>query len=138
MFSEPVRREAMEYAAARGFAFSGKVTLVQETDRNSSAGFLMYVGVYAGGVFPRTEAERKEKLTGFVYSPFRADDLFGGIKSFTARFARTIYLEEFLTDRERCGRVWKSMMAMWSRQNVCCIAQPTPFLRNPISRSRTN
>lgn len=79
MFSEPVRREAMEYAAARGFAFSGKVTLVQETDRNSSAGFLMYVGVYAGGVFPRTEAERKEKLTGFVYSPFRADDLFGGI-----------------------------------------------------------
>lgn len=79
MYSEPVRHEAMEKAARRGFALSGKVTLVQETDENPQAGFLMYVGVYAKGIFPETDAERKEKLIGFVYSPFRADDLFAGI-----------------------------------------------------------
>jgi PAS domain S-box-containing protein len=80
MFAEPVRREAMERArdTARAAA-SGLVTLVQEIDERKQAGFLIYVPVYRGGVEPETIEERRAALTGFVYSPFRADDLLQGI-----------------------------------------------------------
>src|SRR5207247_11342495 len=61
-------------------AASGKVRLVQEIDdRNVQAGFLIYVPVYKGGGIPPTAAQRREKLIGFVYAPFRGDDLFRGI-----------------------------------------------------------
>jgi PAS domain S-box-containing protein len=80
MFTDPVRRAAMERARDRGKpAASGKVTLVQEMEAQKQAGFLVYVPVYQGGGVPATLAQRREKLLGFVYSPFRADDLFAGI-----------------------------------------------------------
>jgi PAS domain S-box-containing protein len=81
MYSEPVRREAMRRASDTGQpAASGRVELVQEIDRqNVQAGFLIYVPVYRGGSEPETVEGRWEALAGFVYSPFRADDLLGGI-----------------------------------------------------------
>lgn len=80
MFSEPVRRAAMERARDTGSpAASGKVTLVQEIDKHKQAGFLVYVPVYRGGDIPATKAQRQTELVGFVYSPFRADDLMNGI-----------------------------------------------------------
>ncbi len=79
MFSEPTRNAAMLQAAKQGVAISRKVTLVQETEENRQAGFLMYAGIYSANEFPRTQAEREQKLAGFVYSPFRADDFFEGI-----------------------------------------------------------
>lgn len=80
MFTEPTRRAAMERAWRSGEpALSGKVTLKQEIDEHKQAGFLLYVPVYQGGLVPTSEAERLATLQGFVYSPFRADDLFTGI-----------------------------------------------------------
>ncbi|MBA4157858.1 MAG: CHASE domain-containing protein, partial [Gemmatimonadetes bacterium] len=80
MFSEPTRRAAMQRAAGTGSpALSGQVTLVQEIDERKQAGFLVYVPVYRGGGTPDTEAARWADLEGFVYAPFRADDLFTGI-----------------------------------------------------------
>lgn len=80
MHTEAVRREAMDRARDEGAATaSGKVTLVQEIDSDKQAGFLIYVPVYRGGEIPRTVAERRRDLAGFVYSPFRADDLLRGI-----------------------------------------------------------
>ena len=80
MFSEPTRREAMERARDIGAAAaSGRVVLVQEIDVTKQAGFLIYVPVYRGGAVPPTVAERREKLQGFIYSPFRADDLMAGL-----------------------------------------------------------
>jgi PAS domain S-box-containing protein len=55
------------------------VTLVQEIDEEKQAGFLIYLPVYRGGQIPETEAERRAALAGFVYAPFRADDLLRGI-----------------------------------------------------------
>jgi PAS domain S-box-containing protein len=76
MFSEPVRREAMEYARDYGEpALSSKVTLVQETDQDVQPGFLIYVPVYHPSKPHTTTAERRAALLGFAYSPFRADDL---------------------------------------------------------------
>jgi len=80
MFTEPQRRAAMERAWLSGEpALSGRVLLKQEIDEDKQAGFLLYVPVYRGGGIPTTEAERRELLAGFVYSPFRAEDLFTGI-----------------------------------------------------------
>jgi signal transduction histidine kinase len=77
MFSEPVRRAAMSRARDTGLpSASAKVTLVQEIDADKQAGFLIYVPVYR-------QADPKDTpsaadLAGFVYSPFRAGDFFGG------------------------------------------------------------
>lgn len=79
MFSEPVRRKAMERARDLGVtAISGKVTLVQETDVDVQAGFLMYVPVYRTGVTPPSVEERRALLQGFTYAPFRMNDLMDG------------------------------------------------------------
>jgi PAS domain S-box-containing protein len=80
MFSEPVRRTAMKRARDTGdVALSGKVTLLQETDQNIQAGFLMYVPVYNRHLPVNTVEERKSALLGYVYSPFRIGDLIQGI-----------------------------------------------------------
>lgn len=80
MFSEPVRYEAMSRARDTGEpAASGKVELVQEIDHAKQAGFLIYLPVYGGDDIPSSEAERRQRLRGFVYSPFRAEDLMQGI-----------------------------------------------------------
>lgn len=80
MFTEPTRREAMVRARDIGSAtMSGRVTLVQEIDDDKQPGFLIYAPVYRGGPVPPTLEERRQALEGFVYSPFRADDLFAGI-----------------------------------------------------------
>jgi PAS domain S-box-containing protein len=76
MFSEPVRRTAMEAARDTGYAVtSGKVTLVQEIDSVKQPGFLIYLPVYKGGAIPATIAERRKLLDGFIYGPFRANEL---------------------------------------------------------------
>lgn len=76
MFSEPVRRAAMAMARDTGkVALSGKVTLLQENDREKQAGFLMYVPVYRKGFPVETAVQRRAALRGYAYSPFRASDL---------------------------------------------------------------
>ncbi|HVE70085.1 MAG TPA: CHASE domain-containing protein [Thermoanaerobaculia bacterium] len=78
--TNPVRREAMERARDTGEpAASGHVTLVQEIDPAKQAGFLIYTPVYATGFAPRTLAERRQTIIGFIYAPFRAADLLDNI-----------------------------------------------------------
>ncbi|MDG9668004.1 CHASE domain-containing protein [Hahella sp. CR1] len=80
MMSEETRAAAMRQAASSAeTALSGKVTLVQETHGKVQSGFLMYVPIYAKGVIPETEQARWRALQGFVYSPYRIDDLMAGI-----------------------------------------------------------
>jgi CHASE1-domain containing sensor protein/two-component sensor histidine kinase len=87
MFSDSIRREAMVRARDSGLpAASGRVQLVQEIDEQAAqAGFLIYMPVYRSGGVPETVEERRRTLLGFVYSPFRADDLMHGIFGFTER-----------------------------------------------------
>jgi signal transduction histidine kinase len=79
MFSEPVRRQAMEQARDTGNrAMTGKVALVQDDGRPGLFGILIYLPVYEtiGGTLPETVEERRRLLRGWVYSPFRSQDLF--------------------------------------------------------------
>ncbi len=76
MFSEPVRRAAMERARDEdAVSLTGKVQLVQEDGRDVQSGTLMYAPVYRMGVPHSTAAERRAALFGWVYSPYRMGDL---------------------------------------------------------------
>ena len=76
MFSEPIRHIAMLQARDSGkTCISGKVTLIQETSKDIQAGFLMYLPVYQSGTPQSTVAERSKNIIGWVYAPFRMDDL---------------------------------------------------------------
>lgn len=80
MWSEPVRRVAMEKARDENRAtLTGKVTLVQEAEQAVQAGILMYVPVYRNGMPVDTVEQRRAALSGWVYSPFRMNDLMQGI-----------------------------------------------------------
>ncbi len=80
MFSEPVRRAAMERARdTDAAAISGKVLLVQETDKRVQAGTLMYVPVYRHGMPTASVTQRRAAIYGWVYSPYRMNDLLKGI-----------------------------------------------------------
>jgi diguanylate cyclase (GGDEF)-like protein/PAS domain S-box-containing protein len=80
MFSEAVRRQAME--KARDYnqtAISHKVILLQETAEQIQSGFLMYVPVYRNQSPHSTLDERRANIIGWVYAPFRIEDLMVGI-----------------------------------------------------------
>jgi len=80
MYSEPVRRAAMAAARDSGrAAATGKVTLVQEGGHAGQSGFLMYVPVYRNGLPRATPSERRAAIAGWVFAPFRMNDLMAGL-----------------------------------------------------------
>jgi signal transduction histidine kinase len=80
MFTEPVRRKAMEISRDSDIAkLSDKIILVQETNEDLQAGSLMYVPVYRNGMQINTVEERRAAIRGWVYSPYRINDLINGI-----------------------------------------------------------
>lgn len=80
MFSEPTRHAAMVRARDTGNpATSGKVILKQETESDVQAGFLMYLPLYAKGASIDHVMQRRQALVGYVYSPFRMNNLMQGI-----------------------------------------------------------
>lgn len=79
MYTEPVRRTAMERARDSGqTSVTGKVILVQEGEREIQNGILMYVPSYRDAMPLDTVQQRREALRGFVYSPIRMNDLVAG------------------------------------------------------------
>ena len=76
MLTESVRREALERARDENTAvLSGKVVLVQETAKDIQAGTLMFMPVYRGEMPRETVAQRRAAILGWVYSPYRMNDL---------------------------------------------------------------
>jgi PAS domain S-box-containing protein len=80
MYAEPVRQRAMERAWKSGSAaLSGRVTLVQETDKEVQPGALLYLPVFREGTTPTTDSLRLDNLIGWVYSPLRMKDMMSGV-----------------------------------------------------------
>lgn len=80
MFTEPVRRKAMEQARDYKIpVLSGKVMLHQETQKDVQTGTLIYFPVYNKNEPLNTIAERRSAILGWVFSPFRMDDLMKSI-----------------------------------------------------------
>jgi signal transduction histidine kinase/CHASE1-domain containing sensor protein len=79
MGSNPTRHRAMARARDEGVAaLTGRVTLVQETKTGVQPGFLLYFPLYKAGD-PLEVGARRQKLRGFIYSPFRSYDFFDEI-----------------------------------------------------------
>ncbi|XKT75400.1 MAG: porin PorA family protein [Patescibacteria group bacterium UBA2103] len=83
MFSEQNRRLAMQRARDSGLPkISDKITLLQETESDVQAGFLMYLPVYKKGDTPIDSIDsRRAGIEGFVYAPFRMNDFMGGMQN---------------------------------------------------------
>jgi len=80
MFTEPVRRAAMEKARdTNTVAISGKVVLVQDIGKDVQPGFLMYLPVYKNHMSHTSIEEKQSALQGFVYAAFRTYDLFNAM-----------------------------------------------------------
>ncbi len=80
MYSDPIRREAMQKACDSNIAsLADKVTLVQETDKDIQAGTLMYVPVYRSGMPINTIAERRKAIKGWAYSAYRMNNFMSGV-----------------------------------------------------------
>ena len=97
MFQEPVRRKAMEQARdTDSAALSGKVVLVQETGKEVQAGTLMYVPVYRKGMPTDSVEGRRAAIYGWVYSPYRMNDLMQGIlRGLSLHEGERIHLQVF-------------------------------------------
>lgn len=82
MFSEKTRRDAMEFARDSGeISISKKVKLLQEGSTGTQAGFLMYEPFYDISIREENIESRRETILGYVYAPFRMDNLMIGIFS---------------------------------------------------------
>ncbi len=80
MYSEPIRRAAMEQARDTGeAALSGKVGLVQKNGAVIEVGELMYIPVYHHGIPLDTAEQRRVALSGWVFSSYRMNELIAGI-----------------------------------------------------------
>ncbi len=92
MLTEENRKQAL--ARSRDLAaetLTAKVFLIQETEPDKQAGFLIYLPIYKGGQVPPTIQERRQNLSGYIYSPFRAEDFLRAIKGETSEVAIRIY-----------------------------------------------
>jgi PAS domain S-box-containing protein len=79
MYSEATRRSAMSLARdLNRTVLSGKVVLVQETNKDVQAGTLIYIPIYRKGARVATVEQRRSALIGWVYSPYRMTDLMAG------------------------------------------------------------
>ncbi len=80
MFTDATRHAAMSSAMDSAItALSGKVILVQETSTEIQPGFLIYLPVYDKKKPVNTVEQRRAAIRGFVYGPFRIEDLMHGI-----------------------------------------------------------
>lgn len=88
MFSQPVRRQAMQRALETGEpSLSGPVQLIQDA-RLDKTGMLLYLPVYRGGGRPLRSAARREGMLGWVYVPFRADEFVNNALGFSRASVR--------------------------------------------------
>jgi len=82
MSSEPNRRETLDRARDSGeAASSAKVNLVQESEVNPQAGFLIYLPIYKNGELPASVDERRKNIIGYIHSPFQADGFLSEIQN---------------------------------------------------------
>ena len=76
MFSEPIRRKAMELARDTGAAaLTGKVRLVIENETQNPLSIIMFLPVYEYNTTPITIDSRRAALKGYVFAPFHVSEL---------------------------------------------------------------
>lgn len=122
VFSEPVRRAAMEQSRDSGKAsLSGKLRLIQETAEPKQSGFLMVLPLYRKGMPHTTVDERRANITGWVYEPFRMGDLMAGLGNL---FTEELHIQVYDGDE-----VSAASRMFDSQDNAAHPAQAIPWLK---------
>ncbi|WP_461566546.1 CHASE domain-containing protein [Thiobacillus sp.] len=142
MYSDPVRREAMERARDSGEPeMSAKVTLVQEAGQHEQAGFLIYLPVYRHDMPHHTVAARRRALLGFVYSPFRVTDLMNNVLNDPGRELEVeLFDDQSTPDNLLFASTGSARTARYVSDHVLSIAGRrwiARFKSNPVFESRT-
>ncbi len=79
-YAEPIRRKAMDLSRdSDKVMLSDKVFLVQEMESRKSPGTIMFAPVFKLDALKDSPEHRKLALKGWVFSPFRMDNLLKGI-----------------------------------------------------------
>ncbi len=80
MFTDSELRATMVKARDTGLpAATGRVMLSREKGEPEQPGFVIYAPIYENDRTPKTVDERREALSGFVYSQFRAADFVAAV-----------------------------------------------------------
>lgn len=80
MLLGPSRRVAMVRARdTADIAITNKLAVTLDPELDTQASFIMYLPVYAKGADLSRTDQRRSMLTGYVFIPFRANDLMHGI-----------------------------------------------------------
>ena len=76
LYSNPIRREAIDRAILTGeAAITKKIILVQESSNNAQQGFLIFLPIYKIGQNFHSQVSRRQNASGVVVNVFRANDL---------------------------------------------------------------
>ncbi|MBA2279285.1 CHASE domain-containing protein [Candidatus Saccharibacteria bacterium] len=80
LYSDPVRRAAMEKARDSGrVSLTDLVQLLQDKDNDLKHGFVLFHPVYKINMPLDSIEQRRAAIIGYIYTPFRAEELFGTI-----------------------------------------------------------
>lgn len=72
---------ALEQARDSGMsAATGKIISTRDRETKDEPGFLIYLPVYKDKKTPATVEERRQNVTGYIFSSFRAKDFFGEVQ----------------------------------------------------------
>jgi two-component sensor histidine kinase/CHASE1-domain containing sensor protein len=139
MFSDPVRRDAINAAVQRKRpTVSGRVSLMQDEGQPASAGFLMYMPVFG------TESGRPI-LRGAIFSPFRAEEFLESAAALVRnkQFDIAIYDQEpdnerLLALRQWTGEIGPSMdrqIVVGDRRWILEVTMKRPATLSSLSRA---
>ena len=75
------RWKAMQRARDTGVRAASEAVILGQTNEqeNKQRGFLIYLPIYSTSVTPESIDKRRETLSGFVYAPFKINDILLGI-----------------------------------------------------------
>ena len=137
MYSEPVRRDAMQRAIISGSAAtSAPIELIQDRGRPDREGFTIYM--------PVATSPGGDKIKGFVYTPLRADEFLGSATELLkdkdveiALYDQVKVHENLLAKRSLPGRTGLSTempIEVADRRWILQVSNKLPGSLTPLSR----
>lgn len=79
IYNDPERKLVIDYASENNSVSVTGVVPIKQPDGGLKHGVYAYYPVYSAGLPISTAEERRAAVTGYIYMPFIADDLFEGI-----------------------------------------------------------
>lgn len=76
IYNDPIRLDALQRARDTAKPVTSKSVILTKTTKTRQPCFFIFLPIYESTNVPATVAERRDKITGYVFSPFRSDIVF--------------------------------------------------------------